>query len=217
MLTKCDRCDNRGYVIGWDAAGYETVTSFCTCAIGQNLKDQIREEKMKQSNILRHYFSYNLGGITVTQNQKFNYFLRIVNDFATHIDAHKKSGTHMLVCGPTNTGKTLLASLLLKEALRKGYTAYYLLWPELLKTNIEDTTTKEFVRNTDFLVLDDFAMDDVRADSAYPQVTFDTLLKIRYGNLLPTIILTRKPTQEVFMKYETLRTYIPPTNLISLW
>jgi len=217
MNPICLQCEDRGYLIGFDAAGYEVVSSFCTCPIGTELKNRLWLEKMMQANIFKHYFDFELEKIQEKPGQaQYNYFLNTMRQYAFNIDQNKKNGVNYLIVGRSNTGKTTISSLILKEALKKGYSAFYSIWSDLLGSRFDYSDFMDKIKTVDFLVIDDFGVDDVNTSSKYPLVTFENVLKTRYGNLLPTLILSRLTYQELIVRFEALITYIPTTNVISI-
>jgi DNA replication protein DnaC len=213
----CQNCDDRGYLTGFDPAGYEVVSSFCTCQKGQEVKKQVWDSKMENANIFRHYFNYELQGIQEnTVNAKTNYFVSTMKQYSIDLSHHKSKGTSYVITGPTNTGKTLLSSLVLKEALKKNYTAYYMLWSDILDKKFDDDEVMEKVKTSDFLVIDDLGIDNVNKESRYPAVTLENIIKTRYGNLLPTFVVSRLSYSELVLRFSMLTTYIPTTNVITL-
>ena len=95
------------------------------------------------------------------------------------------------IYGDSGTGKTLAASLLLKESIKRGHKAKYIIWVDLLTKKLSGKEAEEYlerIKNVDMLCIDEINNDALR-ESKFPQETLDTILKYRYSNKKPTILV----------------------------
>lgn len=145
--------------------------------------------------------------------------LRYIKRYLSRIDKVRARGYIAMLWGENGVGKTAIASLLLKEARRRGYTGLFLTMQEYMvayhaHTMFDDTHTIESrCKTVDFLVIDDLGKEAVnqsekRTGSVVMARVFEELMRYRHARLLPTII-TANITPEEFREQYT-------TSLLSL-
>lgn len=102
----------------------------------------------------------------------------------------------ILWSGDTGTGKTLLASVLLKTVMVKGYDGYFTQFNEMIDTftaGWRDETERAWfikrIRNAPILVVDDIGKES-KGRSNSVDAMFDMVMRHRVASGLPTIITT---------------------------
>ena len=121
----------------------------------------------------------------------------IVERYIGMLDEAFKEGQGLLFSGKHGTGKTMLSCVILKEALKKGYTIRYLDTPKILDNIMAGFGDKQIksrletiVAGTEFLVIDDFGKEYKGVgDKLMPmvQLEFDRILRMRINRGKVTI------------------------------
>lgn len=116
-----------------------------------------------------------------------------------YLDKHEilmRRGTSMLFTGGVGTGKTALATLMLKELVKLGYSCYSVTFASLVEMFAAGWRDKDELRHfqkkirmSDVLLLDDLGR-EFRNSSKLAETTFDDVLRSRTQAGRPTIITT---------------------------
>lgn len=134
-----------------------------------------------------------------------------VFDYADHAGAYIHTGLGLNLYGKDmGTGKTMLATLLLKQLLSAGIDGYFTQFNELLDSHTatwgnnpeERAWFAKRIRNTGVLVIDDVGRENVgRLNVA--EAMFDTVIRARHDACKPTIITTNKTPEEFESLYRS--------------
>jgi len=113
-------------------------------------------------------------------------------------------GYGLYFCGNNGTGKTLCASLILKEALRHNFSARFTHLSEVLKMSCDGMYDRDLreeyqqqILSVDFLVVDDIDKAYENTQSRFLNHSYDNLFRTRANNCLPTIITANKKRDTV--------------------
>lgn len=120
------------------------------------------------------------------------------------------NGWSALFTGDNDTGKTGAASVILKEARRRGFTCLFIRAQDYRSSVIDKekfdgvTTVKQRCSEVDFLVLDDLGKEggDEFSSSSGSERMFEDLLRDRCGNRKVTVITTNATKQKMLSRYE---------------
>ncbi len=120
-----------------------------------------------------------------------------------------RRGYGMVLWGENDTGKTSVASLVLKEARRRGFTCLFIRSAQYRSATIEHErfddahTVAQRCEDVDLLVLDDFGKE---SSSEYStggsERMFDDLIRGRCSNLKSTIITMNTNPKELEARYK---------------
>jgi len=129
--------------------------------------------------------------------------VEIIDNYLQNIDGDiRKNGTGLYIYGGHGTSKTTTAIIILREAMKKGCTGYYLHFHELIdfvtfawKDDLKKTQWEYIVQKIDFLVLDDIARNFKMSDRE--SIIIDKLFVYRSNNNLPTILTTNLSTEDI--------------------
>jgi len=110
------------------------------------------------------------------------------------------SGQGLFIYGPRGTGKTMLASIIANERVKKGKPVLFSSVPDLMgdiratfhKGNTEETL--QSVKSAAFLILDDLGAE--RMTEWVGEQLF-TIINYRYNEKLPTVITSNYDTEEI--------------------
>lgn len=176
----CPTCRNRG------TYRYEGVEHVCDC-----------EEQLQ---LHKHYLAAGIG----LQYQRLDWDhytgdLAVANELQAYVlnhDDYVDQGLGLLFTGTRGTGKTMLATLVLKEFIRAGYTCRYATYSAVMeaytagwrdrdeKRRFED----KFLR-TKVLLLDDMGR-EAKSSNNMQESTFEHILRNRVQSCRPTILTT---------------------------
>lgn len=124
--------------------------------------------------------------------------MRLVEKYCANMAEARKNGFGFLFMGENGVGKTSLGIIILKEAIAKGYRAFYISMPEIFKQiyigfkHVEVLAElKRILYNTDFLFIGELGKDHHRQGSELFMISeFDSIFRERRGDLRPIIMDT---------------------------
>lgn len=166
----------------------------------KELKSQIDE--WNQSNPHRPII------ITEKHLQEGRKVLERVITYSRNLHIARKKGISLLLAGNNGTGKTLLGVSILKQAIRRGFTAQMTSLEGIIRvytdgwTSIEDRKLfDQRIRNVDFLLIDDVGKEYKAKNSELTEVMFDNLIRYRVGRRKPFILTTNTDPESMLNRY----------------
>jgi len=122
----------------------------------------------------------------------FNWFL----EYAKRLPRALETGFGLYLYGPAGgSGKTFLATLMLRKAIESGYTGYFIILRDLidaamdgLRDHVLQEDVEKLIVNTDFLVVDDVDLSPGAKDQDLINTLLITLFKKRMYNKKPLIL-----------------------------
>jgi len=134
--------------------------------------------------------------------------LQTTGDYLYNLEYNVRVGRGLIYWSKdTGTGKTLLASLLMKRALSRGYDCYFTQFNEMISTftsGWKDEAEKAWfikrIRNVPILVVDDIGK-EAKGASNMVDAMFDTVMRHRVAAGLPTIITTNLEPKDIRSGY----------------
>jgi DNA replication protein DnaC len=159
---------------------------------------------MWQSHIPLKYWEREISDITDPNVR------RKVEHYVENLSKALRKGIGIYFHGNQGTGKTLAACLILKEAIRRGYKAYFTMLTEVIEKYCDGRYDREaraaFARHileADLLVLDDIDKGYISDKSTFIDSAYDYVLRTRSNNNLP-IIFTSNMKKEQFTTQKEL-------------
>lgn len=125
----------------------------------------------------------------------------IVEPYINNFQTAREKGLSFLFVGKNNGGKTTAAVQIALALSKKRYLTYYCTFPQLHSLHGESFREPEkhdlmeAIRAVDLLIVDELGKEHTHSEST--RYLADTFLKSREENLLPTIIITNKPIQDL--------------------
>lgn len=130
-----------------------------------------------------------------------------INAYVKNLKVHKPKGRGIYLWGNTGNAKTALASIILIEALKQGYTAYFtdlIKCMEFVTDGWKDEAVKANfgikVLQSQFLVIDDVGK-EYKSKTGFTEAHFDMIFRERANNLLPTILTSNLAPTEIATDY----------------
>ena len=137
----------------------------------------------------------------------------VVLKYRKEIDDRIRDGHGVAFAGDSGVGKTSAAACLLKQAIARGYTAYFVTHDELRELAFDDrrlfgdgtdgVTVKQQIARADFLVLDGFNAPFL-TDKVFGPLHLERLVSKRSMDLKTTVLTTRVASALSKKEYESL-------------
>jgi DNA replication protein DnaC len=133
--------------------------------------------------------------------------LEVVQDYVTNVEHYQRVGLGLVLWGNFGTGKTFLASMLLKGAIAAGVDGMFATMHVLLDRFTEGWERREAaawfdqrIRHAGLLVIDDIGREH-SGRNAVAESTLDHVLRSRVASDRPTIITTNKTPADLATLY----------------
>ncbi len=188
LSDRCPTCD------GQERYHLDGETYACNCAY----------QKLLQ----KHYFNANIG--REYQNICLKDFIGedaevvvpIVHDYIDNFKSKYDYGIGLTFSGDLGTGKTFAMTTILKELVKQGESVYFTTFEELINlwgSSWHDESAKAIivdrVRSARVLGIDELRTDGRNA-SGFLANGFDSIVRFRTSNLMPTLITTNMTSYE---------------------
>ena len=156
----------------------------------------VKRGMLEKSGLPVRYQRTTFDGFDTTGSQAAGKALRAVLQFCDDWDESLRVGRNLLLCGSTGTGKTHLAAaairrLIGERLIQPRYTTASGFLRELRSTFNDDGQSEQDVYReygtTPLLVLDEIG---VKYSTDYERAALFELIDIRYGNELPSILIS---------------------------
>jgi len=126
----------------------------------------------------------------------------VIDNYLNNIEKMYSQGRGLYIYGGHGTSKTTTAIIILRSAMKKNLTAYYLHFHEMVdflasswKDEFKKIQWEYITQKIDFLVLDDLARNFKMNDRE--SIVIDKLFVHRSNNNLPTILTTNLSTEDI--------------------
>jgi DNA replication protein DnaC len=134
----------------------------------------------------------------------------LVSEYIEHAEGFMRSGYGLFLFGSKGSGKTLLATLLLKMLLGKGFDGYFTTFPSMIEYHTEgwrDQAVKlwfeQRIVNAGLLVIDDVGRELKNSSASLDviEAMFDRVIRARVSGCRPTILTTNFDIKDFTTKY----------------
>ena len=130
-------------------------------------------------------------------------------EYARNLPNAVKHGLGFVLTGENGSGKSSSACIPLIEGIRQGITVAFINWPDFMKGHRKALTNNELGDYLDkrslldLVVLDEIGKERIGSDETFTASSLDSLLRMRRGAMLPTIITTNLERKEFTARYST--------------
>lgn len=122
------------------------------------------------------------------------------NEIVNDLPKMFRDGTSLLICGQHGTGKTMMATNLIKRSVQKGYVGFYITLGDAVAALTGSEYQEQFVvrkqlQVVDILVLDEFDNRFVSSDRSNDLFarSLENIIRTRLANKLCTIVISNSP------------------------
>lgn len=171
--------------------------------IDRLIEQQEKEQQEKQAKRLLEKFMSDSGVLPRYQSLSIQQFSTDSNFQKILPFAENHKDTTLILSGACGTGKTLAGSLILKNDFLKGKTGRYITLQQLiyrLNGNYSKAETVDPFTRFSLLVLDEVGYGSNEKELAKQADILFYILNLRYGYMLPTVIITPLEKNE-FIKF----------------
>lgn len=174
-------------------------------ALPRDEPDREWKAELLRANIPRHLWEATLDDFGGNEEAA-----RLTQRYCTKIEEAFEKGFGFLLSGPDGSGKTTLIALTLKEAIRHGYSAFFITFPQLIGLihgcfELPElwAEVERITRDTQFLAIAEAGRDcDGEGLGDFALSELEAILRHRGGWLLPTLLATELEKCELQHVYE---------------
>lgn len=196
----CQTCRGEGQFKFWDETREGVVDYICPCLDQWTLTRLLASAGLRRRDRELGWGDLDVtGGIPVETLEKA---LEYRDNIATAIDR----GRGMILTGKSGSGKTMIATLLLKAALAKGYDGHFIGVIDFIQAYAggwgnkeKDQWFNQRIKGVDLLVIDDLG---VLGETNLAERALNEVIRHRLSSLKPTIFTSEMGIDRLRTKYE---------------
>jgi len=159
-LVKCSKCNN-GTIIKRDEAG-EEYSAHCECRQHNRAVTDFKS-KLLEASIPKDFWYLDTKGYINSSGYSYDRIeneinLQIIKKYCNNMESHLENGRSLYLFGDNNSGKTMLMTILLKEAIKKGYRVKFQTMSEIITGYMKNWFEKKDIsvfKECDLLGVDD--------------------------------------------------------------
>jgi len=162
-------------------------------------RPKLTEKKMLSAGILEEFWD-----LDIDQYKGNEAVIKVVQEYLANLDNARKQGISIFFYGTNGTGKTFLGVEVLKEALRKGYSAQFTSLGGIIQALTDGwydaekrRRYEERIRDVDFLMIDDVGKEMRISKNGLTEMVFDNLIRYRSFRNKPMILTTNSDIESV--------------------
>lgn len=162
-------------------------------------RPKLTEKKMLSAGILEEFWN-----LDIDQFKGNEAVTKVVHEYLDNLDNARKHGISIFFYGTNGTGKTFLGVEVLKEALRKGYSAQFTSLGGVIQALTDGwydaekrRRYEERIRDVDFLMIDDVGKEMRVSKNGLTEMVFDNLIRYRSFRNKPMILTTNSDIESV--------------------
>ncbi len=162
-------------------------------------RPKLTEKKMLSSGILEEFWN-----LDIDQYKGNEAVTKVVHEYLANMSNARQQGISIFFYGTNGTGKTFLGVEVLKEALRKGYSAQFTSLGGVIQALTDGwydaekrRRYEERIRDVDFLMIDDVGKEMRVSKNGLTEMVFDNLIRYRSFRNKPMILTTNSDIESV--------------------
>lgn len=160
-----------------------------------------------QANIPRRYHMLSMNDFEDEYRRENQHAVDAVDAFIENFDMALYHGLGLVFQGPQGTGKTLLATHVLKEVVKRGYTGFFMQFTDVINvwgSSWKDADSKLMLernlKQRQLVVLDDIVTDG-RNREGFLANGLEEVFRHRQNNQLPTLMTTNLKEREFAQEF----------------
>ena len=177
----------------------------CDC-----LKRRKLESALREANVYESFWPHlRLDIPTPVKSPEQGAMRRATGEYVNNLEHNIASGNGIFLSGESKgTGKTTHLLIIVKAAIAAGHSAHNAAWPDLIRWMINDKDEIDRMRDVRMLMIDEVGNDGIRAESEFPQTTFDYVLRHRLAKGLPTVMGSNLSLPEFDTRYPGIKSLL---------
>lgn len=218
-MIGCETCKYTGTVIKKDEFD-EEYSDHCECVKKSKIKNSF-ETKLIAANIPKDFWYLTSDSYRNPATNKYDRIIneiniQIIKKYIENLDERIKTGTGLYLFGDNNTGKTMLMCIVLKEAIKQGYTVRFQTMSEIINGYMQSWFDKKDIsifKDCHLLGIDD-SFDRRKTFSSENRIQvsqIDDLFRYRIHNWKSTLVTANISKDDVENKDSILN-----VNLMNL-
>ena len=200
IVGKCKDCGGVGYRFLVDDRG--EVVERCHC-----MKEFDLTARFLLSNIPEVFWNFEISDIDETFMKENEEAFSIIIDYMSNLDNALKKGIGLYFHSTSRLGKSSLASIVLKAAVRSKFSAYFILFRHLIDMSFRSwkdekvLKEKEEILKKDFLVFDEIEKVPITSGGeSYSHI--DSLIRERFFMNKPLIVTSNVILDDLSKVYD---------------
>lgn len=191
LVYECDLCSGRSQI--------------CSCRMKYAEYSAMHSAGIPFS--MRKYTRQTLDDIS-SNDPSIDRMKTLWNKVYDNIMAVRNKGLNLFVYGDSGAGKTMCAAILVREAIKYGFSSRYVTLSSLVNIALNDPVQKDMLMRVDFLIIDDIKRPiEILTDKAIllHASIIDQFFTHRFEAELPTVILSDSTLEEIIETYNLHR------------
>ena len=195
VVDACDLCGGQGATVpdedDIDPDTMEPRVVPCTCYL-----EAVRQVRLIEGNVPREFREEAEATFKAFAEGPNEVVAELLSEYVNRMEAARRHGLGFFFYGENGVGKTLCATWLLSQAVRKGLSVFYVTadeWLEGVRAGFRDEELVEWMRlqtEADLFVLDELGKEHRAAGSTFAPAEFDKLIRGRASALKPTVVVS---------------------------
>lgn len=179
------------------------------------LRKELSKKNLSSKGVPNHFFDTTIDDFETYDNDTLTKAKRIITEYLDNLPVHRRNGDGLYLCGSNGVGKTMLSSIIVKEAYRHRYSSKRITFVEYIDqyTKIWKAKTVEekeeledqfysYIKAVDFLVLEEVGKESTPRDMAV--TILEDCLRYREEHGLCTIIVANLYLKDLIgQKYQS--------------
>lgn len=203
LIDQCEKCDGTGHIyddVTWDDDD-ELIpmkhSNICVCK-----KTALFRMSLHEAGLPREFWQADEIDPELNRDQ-----FATVGEYNDRIKQARRHGLGLLLSGKNGAGKTTCAARVVIAATRIGYSTAYVNFPHLVDGWRRAWKERDLAKYldervcADFLVLDEIGKEHVTNDETFVTSKLDGILRMRRGDMFPTILVTNLEPRELIERY----------------
>jgi DNA replication protein DnaC len=202
-INKCTKCKGSGTLIEECEEGLRIVGCKCMKEIDESIK-------FMQANIPDQYWGFTLDNLNAHYSRVNKESLLAVRKYLDNLDRNLRNGKGIWFCSPPGLGKSTVICCILKEALDRGHTSYFIRASHMIHLKFDALRNREsadlinyIVREVDILAVEEIEKIYLLNDDAMNNQLFYEFISDVHDAKKALLLSSNLPKKDVMKKFPT--------------